>query len=142
MKDLYLYLIILISSIIHFLNQYFENLEFNTSFIFSMIMLVLIDTALGVMVALKNKVISSQKFAKIFTKTTTYILLLFATHILSRHNVFFYHLDVAIYAAIFAREFLSIVEKTAILNVFKLPPQIMKFFDGFYEEENKKENSN
>lgn len=113
-----------VTPIIEFLAQYIFS---DWHFVFTMVVLVSIDLILGVMVASRRGNISSEKFSKTITKVLIYMLLLIATHIVSSFKVngeinsIFSWLDSLVYSTIMVREFLSIVEKTAILGVFKLP---------------------
>lgn len=113
-----------VTPIIEFLAQYIFS---DWHFVFTMVILVSIDLILGLMVASRRGNISSEKFSKTITKVLIYMLLLIATHIVSSFKVngeinsIFSWLDSLVYSTIMVREFLSIVEKTAILGVFKLP---------------------
>jgi len=97
-------------------------------FVINMLVVIAIDTIFGIMWAYKCNVISSKEFGKLFSKITTYLLILIATHNITHYTVggmagnILTWLDSFVYATIMAREALSIFEKTALLGYFK-PPQ-------------------
>lgn len=97
----------------------FSDIEF----IILLSIIVAIDTCLGVLLSINRKQLSSNKFGKLFTKLIVYLLLLISTHILATFEVnnnkieIFKWVDAAIYSSIMLREFLSIIEKAALLGV-------------------------
>lgn len=92
-------------------------------FFFNLFVLIFIDTALGIWVAIKRKDLSSAGFSKVFTKITIYLLFLLATHSAStfgakNHFSLLSWIDSIVYSMIAAREYLSIIEKIGILMFF------------------------
>lgn len=101
------------------------------AFMLNMFIIVLIDTALGVILAFKTKQVSSSEFAKIFTKVLVYCLLVIAVHTVSHFKIngetqLLTWLDSFIYSGIMVRELLSILEKTQLLGYFTAPKWILE----------------
>lgn len=92
--------------------------------------LVIIDTILGVIVAYKNKVISSSGFSKILTKLFVYILLIIAVnqgHINNPNSgimALMLWVDNIVYGSILVREILSILEKASKLGIITIPAKL------------------
>lgn len=98
------------------------------AFILNLVAIIAIDTVLGILVSIKRKELSSNGFAKVFTKVTVYCLFVTATHMASHvkingvENLLLTWLDPFIYSSIMCREIISIIEKTTLLGYFN-PPQ-------------------
>lgn len=118
--------------VVYFVDKYLLS---DWQFVMNLIVIVLIDTILGFIVAYKNKTISSRKFGKVLTKLLVYICLLSATHNVSHYTVhgeynqLFQWLDSVVYATIMVRELLSVFEKTTLLGIFKPPAWLLEKFD-------------
>ena len=103
-----------------------------------MIVLVVIDTILGILVSIKAKKLSSEGYSMVFIKLIVYSLLLLATHAASRYKIhgspsLLSWVDSFVYASIAAREFLPILENAASLvtigGIDRLKPLLEKFIN-------------
>lgn len=101
------------------------------AFILNLVVIVIIDTILGILAGIKRKELSSSEFAKFFTKVIVYCLFVTATHMASHikingdENILLVWLDPFIYSSIMCREILSIIEKTTLLGYFKAPQWLL-----------------
>ena len=108
--------------------------------IINVLVLVIIDTILGVVYAWKRERISSSGFSGIFTKLLVYVVLIIAVNQghLNQPNAavrtLMEWLDGFVYSLILIREMLSIFEKAALLGYFRLPMAIKKKLELFVEE--------
>jgi len=120
-------------------------------FFVNLMIIVLVDTVLGVICSWRAKNISSEAFSRIFNKIFIYSMVLVATHtachmrINGEVNFLLSWIDSFIYSTIVVRELLSIFEKTTMLGYFKPPKWILaklKHFDNTGEILKKDDNDN
>jgi len=146
-----------IAAIYNFLNRYALNtpipymvgncVYYIRTFVFEdwvfaghLLVIISLDTILGVWAALKKKNFSSVGFGRLFPKLLIYLVLLIATH----NATFFFKsqgadflikmLDSTVYAAIVVREYISLLEKIAILGVWTPPKWLFEKMKIWYEE--------
>jgi len=106
-------------------------------FLLNLLIVIIIDTLLGFIVAYRNKRISSDAFSKVFNKVLVYSMVLIATHtachmkINGEVNFLFSWVDSFIYSTIVARELLSIFENTTILGYFRPPAWVLSKLKHF-----------
>lgn len=113
-------------------------LDFMADFVFFifLVLLVAIDTMLAVIVSVRNKNLSSNKFARVFDKLFVYLSLCIAAYALAKmmgsgpDKFVFSLLQWTIAAFIGVREFLSIVEKASMLG-YGLPHWIVNGLKDF-----------
>lgn len=107
-------------------------------FFMNLMVLVFVDTILGLFAAYKTKQVSSEGFSKVLAKLFTYFMLLVATHTAVNIKVnqetltLLTWVDSMVYTLIVVRELISIFEKTAMIGYFKIPTWILeklKYFD-------------
>lgn len=123
-------------------------------FVLNLIIVICLDTALGVALALKKRKFSSWGFGKVFSKIAIYGIVLVATHnatlFLQKTAIkeLITVIDSTVYAAIMIREFLSLVEKIPAFGIWKPPAWLFnrlqiwydtgEFKEGAAEEKDKK----
>jgi phage-related holin len=132
-----------ISSVLSFVIMIIDKYVFNDwEFIAMLTVLIALDTILGFYVAFINKEISSDKFAKLFTKIIVYMVMLIcshaATHVKANGSdiVILAWLDSVIYSGIIVREILSLFEKCAIIQPNLVPQWIIKRLKQYNETGN------
>jgi toxin secretion/phage lysis holin len=136
---------IMLGSIISLLQRIFINFgDFDVAIVANIIVLVTVDTILGIYYAYQNKSVSSEGFARLFKKISLYFLLLIATHAAthlgnSKIAALLSWIDSTIYAAVVSREFLSILEKAAKLGFIKIPDSVKDRLEIFHKSDSKKE---
>lgn len=118
---------------------YLEKYVFNDwEFIARLIIIIIIDTALGLRVAWKYKKVSSEGFGQVLPKIFMYGALLVLTHnvrnfqVRGHDNELFTWFDYAMYAGIVGKEALSIIEKCALLYPKRIPKFLLeklRYFD-------------
>lgn len=126
---------VVLGPVIVFVEKYiYEDWSFG-----GMLMIVVgIDTMLGYYKAHRLNDVSSSSWAKLFTKVMVYFALLVCAHtaakmkVHGKPDILLTWVDSVIYAAIFMREFLSIVEKAGALGV-ALPKWLLKRLRDFDE---------
>jgi len=132
-----------ISSVLSFVIMIIDKYIFNDwEFIAMLTVLIALDTILGFYVAFINKEVSSDKFAKLFTKIIVYMVMLIcshsATHVKANGSdiVILAWLDSVIYSGIVVREILSLFEKCAIIQPNLVPQWIIKRLKQYNETGN------
>jgi phage-related holin len=132
-----------ISSVLSFVIMIIDKYVFNDwEFIAMLTVLIALDTILGFYVAFINKEISSDKFAKLFTKIIVYMVMLIcshaATHVKANGSeiTILAWLDSVIYSGIIVREILSLFEKCAIIQPSLVPQWIIKRLKQYNETGN------
>jgi phage-related holin len=132
-----------ISSVLSFVIMIIDKYVFNDwEFIAMLTVLIALDTILGFYVAFINKEVSSDKFAKLFTKIIVYMVMLIcshsATHVKANGSdiVILAWLDSVIYSGIVVREILSLFEKCAIIQPNLVPQWIIKRLKQYNETGN------
>jgi len=122
-----------LAPVVAFLDQYVFD---DWAFFSTLVVLVTVDTLLGVYKAWRLRQVSSTSFGKVFTKLLVYTAVLVATHAaahLKAHgkpDLLLTWVDSLVYAAIVVREFISILEKAAALGV-ALPAWLLKRLKDF-----------
>jgi phage-related holin len=132
-----------ISSVLSFVIMIIDKYVFNDwEFIAMLTVLIALDTILGFYVAFINKEVSSDKFAKLFTKIIVYMVMLIcshsATHVKANGSdiVILAWLDSVIYSGIVVREILSLFEKCATIQPNLVPQWIIKRLKQYNETGN------
>jgi len=132
-----------ISSVLSFVIMIIDKYVFNDwEFIAMLTVLIALDTILGFYIAFLNKEVSSDKFAKLFTKIIVYMVMLIcshsATHVKANGSdiVILAWLDSVIYSGIVVREILSLFEKCAIIQPNLVPQWIIKRLKQYNETGN------
>jgi phage-related holin len=132
-----------ISSVLSFVIMIIDKYVFNDwEFIAMLTVLIALDTILGFYVAFVKKDVSSDKFAKLFTKIIVYMVMLIcshsATHVKANGNeiMILAWLDSVIYSGIVVREILSLFEKCAIIQPSLVPQWIIKRLKQYNETGN------
>lgn len=135
----------IMTNVLNALQQYIETRLLDHNMVITIMLIIMIDTILGIFIAYKTKSLSSSGFAKMFTKVSVYMLVLTATHLAATgipNNIFLNSFDSYVYSIVCARELLSIFEKSAILGVINIPDSIADKFEVFREILKKKETIN
>ena len=129
-----------ISSILSFVVMIIDKYVFNDwEFIAMLTVLIALDTLLGFYVAFVKKEVSSDKFAKLFTKIIVYMVMLIcshaATHVRANGSeiIVLAWLDSVIYSGIVVREILSLFEKCAIIQPNLIPKWIINRLKQYNE---------
>lgn len=129
-----------ISGILSFIVLIIDKYIFNDwEFIAMLTVLIALDTLLGFYVALVKKEVSSDKFAKLFTKIIVYMVMLIcshaATHVRANGSeiIVLAWLDSVIYSGIVVREILSLFEKCAIIQPTLMPKWIINRLKQYNE---------
>lgn len=137
-----------ISSVLSFVIMIIDKYIFNDwEFIAMLTVLIALDTILGFYVAFINKKLSSDKFAKLFTKIIVYMVMLIcshsATHIKANGNeiIILAWLDSVIYSGIVVREILSLFEKCADISPNLIPKWIITRLKNYNETGNDNPNT-
>jgi phage-related holin len=132
-----------ISSVLSFVIMIIDKYVFNDwEFIAMLTVLIALDTLLGFYVAFVKKDVSSDKFAKLFTKIIVYMVMLIcshsATHVKANGSeiMILAWLDSVIYSGIVVREILSLFEKCAIIQPSLVPQWIIKRLKQYNETGN------
>jgi phage-related holin len=132
-----------ISSVLSFVIMIIDKYVFNDwEFIAMLTVLIALDTILGFYIAFMKKEVSSDKFAKLFTKIIVYMVMLIcshsATHVKANGNdiMILAWLDSVIYSGIVVREILSLFEKCAIIQPSLVPQWIIKRLKQYNETGN------
>lgn len=120
---------ILMIPILTMIEKYIFN---DWEFIRFLIVLIVIDTILGVWKSYIKKCISSKGWGQVIRKLIAYSSLLILTHVMAEFtisgvkNVLFGWFPQFAYSAIIVRECISIVENIGILNPNLLPARILE----------------
>ena len=129
-----------ISSVLSFIVLIIDKYIFNDwEFIAMLTVLIALDTLLGFYVALIKKDVSSDKFAKLFTKIIVYMVMLIcshsATHVRANGSeiIVLAWLDSVIYSGIVVREILSLFEKCAVIQPNLIPKWIVNRLKQYNE---------
>jgi len=129
-----------ISSVLSFIVLIIDKYIFNDwEFIAMLTVLIALDTLLGFYVAFIKKNVSSDKFAKLFTKIIVYMVMLIcshsATHVRANGSeiIVLAWLDSVIYSGIVVREILSLFEKCAIIQPNLIPKWIINRLKQYNE---------
>jgi phage-related holin len=129
-----------ISSVLSFIVLIIDKYIFNDwEFIAMLTVLIALDTLLGFYVAFIKKEVSSDKFAKLFTKIIVYMVMLIcshsATHVRANGSeiIVLAWLDSVIYSGIVVREILSLFEKCAIIQPNLIPKWIINRLKQYNE---------
>jgi phage-related holin len=129
-----------ISSVLSFVIMIIDKYVFNDwEFIAMLTVLIALDTILGFYVAFVKKDVSSDKFAKLFTKIIVYMVMLIcshsATHVRANGSeiIVLAWLDSVIYSGIVVREILSLFEKCAIIQPNLIPKWIINRLKQYNE---------
>ena len=132
-----------ISSVLSFVIMIIDKYVFNDwEFIAMLTVLIALDTILGFYIAFVKKDVSSDKFAKLFTKIIVYMVMLIcshsATHVKANGSeiMILAWLDSVIYSGIVVREILSLFEKCAIIQPSLVPQWIIKRLKQYNETGN------
>ena len=132
-----------ISSVLSFVIMIIDKYVFNDwEFIAMLTVLIALDTILGFYIAFVKKEVSSDKFAKLFTKIIVYMVMLIcshsATHVKANGSeiMILAWLDSVIYSGIVVREILSLFEKCAIIQPSLVPQWIIKRLKQYNETGN------
>lgn len=108
-------------------------------FLAFLIVLIMVDTALGIYKHWKMKTVSSKGFSQLFEKILIYTAALVVTHVMTNFmvsgepNALFGWVDRLIYGAIMVREAISIFENIGAINSRLLPIWILKRLKQFDE---------
>ena len=125
-----------LSNIINYANTFIFA---DWAFILHLIIVIILDTILGVWVSLRRKNFSSWEFGKVFNKIAIYFLVLIATHnagaYFIKNNVKFIIdiLDTTVYAAIMIREYMSLLEKLPALKIWMPSRWIVERLQIWYD---------
>ena len=129
-----------ISSVLSFIVLIIDKYIFNDwEFIAMLTVLIALDTLLGFYVAFIKKDVSSDKFAKLFTKIIVYMVMLIcshsATHVRANGSeiIVLAWLDSVIYSGIVVREILSLFEKCAVIQPNLIPKWIVNRLKQYNE---------
>jgi phage-related holin len=129
-----------ISSVLSFIVLIIDKYIFNDwEFIAMLTVLIALDTLLGFYVAFVKKDVSSDKFAKLFTKIIVYMVMLIcshsATHVRANGSeiIVLAWLDSVIYSGIVVREILSLFEKCAVIQPNLIPKWIVNRLKQYNE---------
>jgi phage-related holin len=129
-----------ISSVLSFIVLIIDKYIFNDwEFIAMLTVLIALDTLLGFYVAFVKKEVSSDKFAKLFTKIIVYMVMLIcshsATHVRANGSeiIVLAWLDSVIYSGIVVREILSLFEKCAVIQPNLIPKWIVNRLKQYNE---------
>lgn len=129
-----------ISSVMSFIVLIIDKYIFNDwEFIAMLTVLIALDTLLGFYVAFIKKDVSSDKFAKLFTKIIVYMVMLIcshsATHVRANGSeiIVLAWLDSVIYSGIVVREILSLFEKCAVIQPNLIPKWIVNRLKHYNE---------
>ncbi len=131
------------------IKYYFEKYLFSDwEFLKFLLLIVGLDTCLGIWSNYKAHTISSRGFSKLFTKCIIYFSLLILTNLLTKYcvdgvqNSLFNWLDNVIYCAIIVREAISVLEHMTAISPGILPSWILKRLKQFDESGNLKDLTN
>lgn len=106
----------------------------------NIVIIVLLDTILGVMKAYKLKTISSNGFGQVITKTAVYMVVLIAANqgFINAPNetisALFKFVSGTVYGTILAREMLSIIENATMMGYIKLPKTLLSKLKYFNDD--------
>ena len=123
--------------VVWFVEKYIFN---DWEFITMLIVLIILDTVLGIVVAGKYKKVSSDGFAKFGTKIIVYMVMLICTHtavnIRANGSEIWVlgWIDSAVYSGILVREILSLFEKCAHLKPDLVPKWILERLKQYNEK--------
>lgn len=122
------------SPIVSYIDKYiFSDWEF---FNFLMV-LVIIDTILGVWKHYVNESLSSKGFGVFFNKLATYLIMLILCHVMSNFTIegkptlVFAWIPNVIYSAIMVREAISFIENIGAINPKLVPVVVLKKLKEF-----------
>lgn len=108
-------------------------------FLIFLLILVGIDTALGLVHAFNKSQLDSNGFGQVIKKLTIYFILLILSHVLvhftvdGHENVLFSWFNTAVYSSLMTREAISIVTNLGKLYPGLVPPFIVKRLKDFDE---------
>lgn len=109
-------------------------------FVGFLLVLVVVDTAIGLLRAIHLREVNSRAFSRLFTKALCYLSLLILAHVMTTFpikgepNAFFKWFDYFIYSAMMAREALSILEHVADIEPSLVPTWLLRRLKQFNEE--------
>ena len=135
-----LFVILSVSGILLIVQKWIEMYLFHDwNFLVSLFILIAIDTITGVMKSIKQSVLSSVKFGRLFIKVFLYVMVLIVVNVLisfkvaGSHPTVFDWLEVFILTALMFREAISVFENVAIIYPTLLPKFVMKRLEQFDE---------
>ncbi len=130
--------ILCVSGMLFAIQKWVEAYLFHDwSFLISLFILIAIDTITGVMKSVKQNVLSSMKFGRVFIKVLLYCFVLIVVNVLisfkvgGSHPVVFDWLEVFILTALMFREAISVFENVALIYPSLLPKFVMKRLEQF-----------
>jgi len=109
------------------------------AFVWFLMLLVFIDTALGFRLAWKNKRIASKAFSRVLDKLFVYLSLMTASYAIAQmggageDSILFMSLRWLVVSYISIREFISIAEKSTLMG-YGLPEWLMKHLRDYAEK--------
>lgn len=109
------------------------NFFHDEQFIFSLFVVIGVDTLLGVWKAWQRKEISSSGLGRVFKKLAVYLLVLIAVWQITRGStsLIMGWIEMGLYGAIMVREVLSIFENAAALGVLTPPKWLLQRLKQF-----------
>ena len=135
-----LFVILSVSGILLIIQRWIEMYLFHDwNYLLSLFILIAIDTATGFMKAVKQNVVSSVKFGRLFIKVFLYVLVLIVVNVLitfkvqGAHPSVFDWMEVFILTALMFREAISVFENVAIIYPTLLPRFVMRRLEQFDE---------
>jgi toxin secretion/phage lysis holin len=118
--------------------SYLETYIFcDWEFLQFLVILIAIDTILGISRSFRYREIHSGGFARIFLKMAAYMTILILSHVLTNYtvggtpNIMFLWFDDMAYAAIIIREAISILENVAAIYPQGVPEWLLKRLKEF-----------
>ena len=125
-----------------FISDFVDKYIFNDwQFVISLVIVLAIDTVLGVLISIRNRTFSSQGFGKFFEKVLIYMSVLILTHVLGHYRIdgienhVFNWFDHFTYSAIMIREAISILENVSKLKPDLVPGWVLKKLKSFQDKE-------
>ena len=126
------------AAILAFLKAVVEKYLFSDwQFLYFLLVIIFLDTALGVWKNLKTKTLSSRGFAGFFEKITLYAVFLIVTHVLVSFKIadsqlpVFAWIDDVFYSAIIVREIISVIENIGAIKPDLIPAWILAYLKKF-----------
>lgn len=106
-------------------------------FLIFLLVMVHLDTILGVWKAVKFKQVSSRGFAAYFEKLGMYLIFLIASHVLynlpieGKPEIIFSGIKNSSYVFIIVREFISLIESIGVIRPGLINPNILSYLKKF-----------